>query len=329
MSEKDRQATFKKGIDSEDSRRRREDVTIELRKNKREQQVMKRRQAALGVSIDTSHGTQTAGVGRDQGVTDKLKAIPQLVAMIASEDPAVQLDCVTQFRRLLSIERNPPIQEVIDAEVVPRLVEFLTHDHHSALQFEAAWTLTNIASGTTKHTNRVIQHGAIGQFVRLLESQSEDVREQAVWALGNIGGDSHRLRDLVLQANVMPPLLALCTPNAKITMLRNATWALSNLCRGKPQPDFKLLYPALITLANLVYSQDTEVLTDACWALSYLSDDTTSDNQKIQAVIQSGVSRRLVELLMHKTTSVKSPALRTVGNIVTGDDLQTQVMINW
>ena len=53
--------------------------------------------------------------------------------------------------------------------------------------------------------------------------------------------------------------------------------------------------PALPALAQLVHSNDEEVLTDACWALSYLSDGT---NDKIQAVIEAGVCRRLAELLM-------------------------------
>jgi len=35
--------------------------------------------------------------------------------------------------------------------------------------------------------------------------------------------------------------------------------------------------------------------------------------------------RPLVELLMHEHTPVVSAALRAVGNIVTGDDVQTQV----
>ena len=60
--------------------------------------------------------------------------------------------------------------------------------------------LTNIASGNADQTRVVVEQGALPIFVQLLQSPNDDVREQAVWALGNIAGDSPNFRDLVLQS---------------------------------------------------------------------------------------------------------------------------------
>jgi importin subunit alpha-4/3 len=242
-------------------------------------------------------------------------------------DPEDQLQAVQTARRLLSSDRNPPIDELIKSGILPILVRCLERNENQMLQFEAAWALTNIASGTSQQTNLVVNAGAVPLFIRLLMSPAANVCEQAVWALGNIIGDGPMLRDYVIKLGVVQPLLSFVKPDIPISFLRNVTWVIVNLCRNKdPPPPIQTINQILPALCHLIHNPDVNILVDTVWALSYLTD---GGNEQIQLVIDSGVVPHLIPLLAHVEVKVQTAALRAVGNIVTGSDEQTQVVLNF
>jgi HEAT repeat protein len=319
-----RRNQFKKGIDSDSSRRRRENVSINIRKQKKEQGLAKRRNCQINNLVNANTATAVATPTDAGAMAATLDNLPALVAGVnAVGNVQMNLAATRGFRKLLSAEHNPPVSQVIEAGVLPKLVEFLSAAHDTSLQFEAAWALTNVAS--TEHTEVVVQHGAVPPLAQLLTNANADVREQAAWCLGNIAGDSPSLRDVVLSTGALGFLIQNIQQPASNSMLRNATWALSNFCRGKPQPELSLVANAVPVLVALLSNPDKEVLMDACWALSYLSD---GDDMRIECVVQSNAVPALVQLLRHESSSVITPALRTIGNIVSGSDTQTQSVID-
>ena len=117
-------------------------------------------------------------------------------------------------------------------------------------------------------------------MTRIYESRFENLLAlhinfplKAIWALGNISGDSADLRDIALRHGALQPMLKIIDEsydNEKI--LKLATWATSNISRGRPLPKGEYVIAAIPTLLNVLQSQtDSEALRDAAWALSAIS----------------------------------------------------------
>jgi len=259
-----------------------------------------------------------------QGMSFEESSLPSLIEDVGSADIKKQFYGVVGLRKLLCCEKKPPIQRVLDTGIVPTLIQLVQVSSESELQFEAAWCLTNLCSGTSAQAEVVIENGVIQSFINGLGSPSHDLIEQCLWGLGNIAGDSSKFRDMVIESGAIEPMANILESVTKLSMKRNGTWALSNICRGKPAPPFGLVARTVPVFANFLKNDpDEEVLVDSAWGLSYCS----ATNEGIDAVLSQDVTLRLAELLGHHFTGLILPVLRVVGNIISGNDEQTGKML--
>ena len=106
-------------------------------------------------------------------------------------------------------------------------------------------------------------------------------------------------RDSVLHSGALDKIATVLERAVPGTsFMRNASWALSNLCRGRPQPDYNLVRRAIPTLVKVLVENDKEdIITDICWALSYLSDGA---KERVNDLLSVPLLAKIIQLLNHE-----------------------------
>jgi len=324
-------------------KKKRDEYMVEIRKKKREHTLTKKRN--LDLSNDLRLENERLGKVTEENIDPNetmeeyiqkcarivysLKDLPALLKAVNSSDVKQQYYGVIGIRRIVSKDENPPIQEIIDANVIPRIIGFTERYEESQLQYEAAWALTNIASGTTAQTRSIIDKGGVTAFIRLLKHDSPEISEQAIWALGNIGGDNTEFRDHILKSNVLAPLIEIIDKTGDEKVIKHGIWALSNFARGNPLPKFELVKSTIPVFAKVIQqTDDLETLVDAAWAMVYLSDGKNENNNRVDLVLQTNICHGLVRhMSMDQTLGALVPVLRILGNLLSGTEDQASEVL--
>ncbi|KAH0512196.1 Importin subunit alpha-3, partial [Microtus ochrogaster] len=242
----------------------------------------------------------------------------------SSDNQGIQLSAVQAARKLLSSDRNPPIDDLIKSGILPILVHCLERDDNPSLQFEAAWALTNIASGTSEQTQAVVQ-----------------------------SSDGPQCRDYVISLGVVKPLLSFISPSIPITFLRNVTWVMVNLCRHKdPPPPMETIQEILVDtvwalsyltdagneqiqmvidsgivphLVPLLSHQEVKVQTAALRAVGNI---VTGTDEQTQVVLNCDALSHFPALLTHPKEKINKEAVWFLSNITAGNQQQVQAVID-
>ena len=187
-------------------------------------------------------------------MTVDLSQLEGMILAFKDSDLLKKYQGLVGIRKLLSMKVNPPVQAVIDAELVYEFVGLLDSTSPEFV-FEAIWCLTNITSGTADQSNSVVNKGGHEKLVNLIDSKFIEIQEQALWSVGNIASESSKNRDKLVNLgaiNKMYTYLKTAGDNQKL--VNNIMWSLSNFAKGKVSLDYELFKPVSIIFMHIKYS---------------------------------------------------------------------------
>ncbi|KAF4533555.1 hypothetical protein B566_EDAN001041 [Ephemera danica] len=304
------------GRDIENMRSKRKEVTIELRKSKREGQLSKKRN--LDVEEDGEDQAMDAAAGdsnaiRPDSTSIDIESFPGFLASLKEEfsDPLKTVIALRGIRKLLSQEGKHPISFMVEAGVIPLLIKFLHSRAGPGMQYEATWSLTNIASGASEHTMAVVNAGAVPKLVALLSSHNEEVKHQAVWALGNIAGDGYETRDLNPPPNFEQALL--CLP-------------VLNMALQCPDLEVKVIDQDIVP--NLVPMLNSEHVKQLIPAIRAVGNIVSGNDAQTDTVIEAGGLPLLIHILSNHNHHIVKEATWALSNVTAGNITQIQAAIS-
>ncbi|CAD8066995.1 unnamed protein product [Paramecium primaurelia] len=266
----------------------------------------------------------------------------EYVYKVNSDDIITSFIGLNRCRKLLS---NPqiaaPTEQMIElffqTRVIIKIFDIAKNTNIPLLKYEALWIICNIGIGTQKQIQTIVDNDGINILFQALESEYVEIIELGVWALANMAGENLIFRDMLLQQGVLKLFINLankCRGNQSetndwgtknLTILKTLVWAFSNLAKRRKTQE-KIFYKDLVYILCqiIVETEDEEILNDACWGLSYLSHEDSI----MHIIIQEQITQKLVVLLQKENHSIVIPALRILGNILTGNEEQTNVVLN-
>jgi hypothetical protein len=197
---------------------------------------------------------------------------------------------------------------MIDIGILKRIKSIMNkYKDNDDIIFECLWILTNIASGTRIHCEAIVKNGFMDYIFYYCESQNINIREQAIWCLGNLLGEKQQLN---IPYDKIKKVMVENISNASFNVRSQLAWALSNVFRNSLSFNDEEII--LLVLRQLAIETERNIISELLWATSYVSNN--------EGQIQFLIDNNLFELCLRYMDRCPNICVRNIGNLILGTD---------
>lgn len=266
----------------------------------------------------------------EESVRAAVRKLEAAIAKAPGRFSGERLAALREVRELLSPAEAvdvPPLAAAVRGGLVPLLILCLQFGAPEEQLLEAAWCLTNLASGEREEATAVLPAAAL-LVAHMGASSPGQVAEQCAWAVGNLAGEGPEVRGVLMDQGALPALtrllLAGAAPPGPSSAARTAAWALSNLVKGpKPGAAVELMKGEKVpaALVTLLGSGNEELAVEVAWVVFFV---TALWGPAMDKLVTAGIVPPLVALLAASADpALLTPVSRIVGYLTTGPDAYT------
>lgn len=297
---------------------RRSELQTELRRSKRSEEISKKRKLKE-FEIDWIE------INKPPVQQYHLEDLSGFIEALTNPNKKICLMGIYGIRKLVS-QMNPSIDIIMDSGAISLIISCLSFDDSPQIQYEAAWTITNICTGSHSYIETIIEKGGLKGLTHMLLSNIDEVKEQALWGIGNIAADSSSCRNMILEGPTLQFLGKIVIDSQVLSLVKQGCWAASNICRTKPTPPLGKVQILLPGLAKglMLHKELKDIASDILWSFAFVTENS---HEGIETMIKLDIFPLVINFARSQVLTNTLPALKIIGNVIGGNDLQAEFVL--
>ncbi|TKC36409.1 hypothetical protein EI555_017288 [Monodon monoceros] len=302
-----------KALNPQEMRRRREEEGIQLRKQKREEQLFKRRNVSLPRNDESmlENPIQDPDISSTVPIPESMKMFKNRL-LTNSNRLTTTRNAVWALSNLCRGKNPPPNFSKVSPclNVLSRLLFSSDPD----VLADVCWALSYLSDGSNDKIQAVIDSGVCRRLVELLMHNDYKVVSPALRAVGNIVTGDDIQTQVILNCSALPCLLHLLS-SSKESIRKEACWTVSNITAGNRAQIQGVIdaniFPVLI---EILQKAEFRTRKEAAWAITNATSGGTPE--QIRYLVALGCIKPLCDLLTVMDSKIVQVALNGLENIL-------------